>query len=566
MTPRRHTMISLFGLSMALPAGVAQGLEEHVIDASPSPIPLLQAPVAATVFNAIELDLFGVNTIPELALRSPALIAYGHDSSLQLRGIGSAFPLSGVAPAVALFSDGVYLGGSAQTDVANFFDLERVEVIRGPSGAHNGYNAVGGAINLYSAAPTATWQSKVVAELGSDDYRALQGLIRGPITDQFSMSVAGSTLEQSPWGGQGAGTTGERDNQYLRGTFTYHWTNLWYSTLQVMRSDSGDSDLESAYLLNEIALGEQRLKYLASSTRRNRNRESEFAAHELSWYSDFAGRFNFDNGLSWHRRDDKPTLAHASETTALSAWTRLHWSLSAAMQLRGGLRYTDEESKARQTRRDGYWDWHLGLDYEWRGQLLYATANSGHGSVDAETTQEPANKPDTLAALELGHKGQYLNNRLQTATAVYYYDLDDLESGRGHASGVEAEARWAWSPHLELGGSWAQNNSALPAPRNQLAVFTAVRWRWGWVRMEAVLEYLYRDAYCVQENLCLRSAKQWDGSLSASYGLWRITAYADNLSDEQTARDPWTAPQQEPPRAVDTNSPRSIGLRLVYQL
>ena len=63
---------------------------------------------------------------------------------------------------------------------------------------------------------------------------------------------------------------------------------------------------------------------------------------------------------------------------------------------------------------------------------------------------------------------------------------------------------------------------------------------------EAVLEYLYRDAYCVQENLCLRSARQWDGSLSASYGLWRITAYADNLSDEQTAR--------------------SIGLRLVYQL
>ncbi len=547
-------------------ATTAQMIEEQLISAYPSPVPLVSAPVAASVFSINALDRFGINTTAELALRSPGLLALRQGDGLQLRGIGGPTTM-GQSPAVPLFSDGVYLGEATPADVANFFDLERVEVKRGPGGVSSGYNALGGAINLQTAAPTATWQSRVVADVGSDDYRALQGLIRGPITDQFSMSVAGSKLSQSPWEEHGRETDnrGERDNQYLRGAFTYHWTNLFYSTLQVIRSDTADSDLDSAYLLNEIALGDHRLKYLASWYQRDGNLETESTVHELRWYSNSDGKLEFDNGLYWYQRDSEAAARPATKTQALSAWTQLNWSLADALQLRGGLRYTDEEREAEQTQEDGYWDWRLGLDYTWRDQLLYAETSSGHGNADGEKTVNADSEINSLTSLALGHKGQYLGDRLQTATAIYHYDLDDLEGG-GHASGLEAELRWAWNEQLSLGGSWAYNSGALPAPRHQVALFTSLQWRWSWVQMAAVLEYFYRDSYCSQSQRCRSSRNQWDSSLSASYGLWRLTAYVDNLGDEHSASDSARALPDGGLEASQVDPPRSVGLRLAYQL
>ena len=559
-------MVTLLLTLAAAQATSAQMLEEQLISAYPAPTPLISSPEAASVFPINELDRFGINTTAELALRSPGLLALRQGDGLQLRGIGGP-TAGGQAPAVPLFSDGVYLGEATAADAANFFDLERIEVKRGPGGVSSGYNALGGAINLQTAAPTATWQSRVVADVGSDDYHALQGLIRGPITDQFSMSVAGSTLSQSPWEDRGreTGDRGERDNQYLRGAFTYHWTNLFYSRLQIIHSETADSDLDSAYLLNEVALGDHRLKYLASWYQRGGNRETESTVHELRWYSDSDGKLEFDNGLYWYQRDSEAAARPATKTQALSAWTQLNLSLADAMQLRGGLRYTDEERKAEQTQEDGYWDWRLGLDYTWRDQLLYAETSSGHGNVGGEKTVNADSEIDSLTSLTLGHKGQYLGGRLQTAAAIYHYDLVDLEGG-GHASGLETELRWAWNEQLSLGGSWAYNSGALPAPRHQVALFTSFQWRWGWAQMAAVLEYFYRDSYCSQSQPCRSSRNQWDSSLSASYGLWRLTAYVDNLGDERSASDSAEVLPGGGLEANQVDPPRSVGLRLAYQL
>lgn len=569
MRAHRQGVIALLLMPLAS-AVCAQVLDEHFISATPVPLPLLKAPIAATVFNLDELDRRGINTTSELALRTPGLRAMGGGSHLQLRGIGGSLPASGGAPAVALFTDGIYLGESLQVDAANFFDLERVEILRGPAGARSGFNAMGGAVHLQSAAPTTTWQSNVLAEAGSDDYYAVQGLIRGPITDQFSMSVAGSTLEQSPWTRHANGSTagGERDSQYLRGAFTYHWTNLWYSRLQVMRSDTVEGELESAYLVNEVAVGEQRLQYLASWYQREGLLASESIAHELRWYSDLSGRLNFENGLYWHQRDidsivNAESVSNEVETTAVSAWASMNAALTESAQLRGSLRYTDEDSNALVDYGDGYWDWHLGLDYEWREQIVYVTTNSGHGPAPAPGL---AADQASVAAVELGHKGRYLENRLETTSALYFYDLDNYPGETGHASGAELEARWAFNAQLTVGGSWAHNNKALPAPQNQLALFTSASWRWGWAQMEAELEYLYRDAYCASESVCLRSRGQWDGSLSARYGLWQVTAYVDNIADaDSTAREagaqlPWSTPLSE------SEPPRALGLRLAYRL
>ncbi|KAA1194305.1 TonB-dependent receptor [Pseudohalioglobus sediminis] len=546
---------------LALPQFVwAHTLQEQVILPAPAP-QLAHAPLSTSVFSGTQLDRYGVDSAGELSVRAPALASDRAGSILRIRGVGAT-----QSSPVAVFLDDVYVGDLGFTDAANYFDLESVEVIRGPQGMRSGFNALGGVINLRSAAPSPTWQSKVVAELGSDDYRALQGLIRGPITDQFYMSVAGSTLARSRVRAAAPGQDGGAlDNQYLRGAFSYHWNNLWYSTLQGSSADTADGRLETALLVNEVALGAYRVKYLGSWYSRDRIQEKERGrSHTVQVYSDLSGPVNFDAGLVYRDSErEQADSPRAPERDSLAAWTDLRWSLAPVLELQAGLRYSDEQGQdpaAPWGAPDAdYWDWRVSLDYQWRDQLFYASTSTGHGSGPREQGGAIATPDNRLLAFEIGHRAHFLQQRLQTAVSLFRYELDQFAQGAGSAHGLEAEASWAVNDTLTLGGSWAHNDGHLPGPRQQLALFGSARWQWRWAAMEALLQFLYSDAACPCQDL---SARQWDASISAGYGLWRLTAYVDNLADEQSAGQP------DPPELTGpyADYPRSFGLRLSYRL
>ncbi len=83
-------------------------------------------------------------------------VSFGNDfnfAKLFIRGIGLSSSLPGVDPSVALHVDGVVVS-LAQAQLGSMFDLERVEVLRGPQGTLYGRNATGGAVNLITARPT----------------------------------------------------------------------------------------------------------------------------------------------------------------------------------------------------------------------------------------------------------------------------------------------------------------------------------------------------------------------------------------------------------------------------
>jgi iron complex outermembrane receptor protein len=189
---------------------------------------------AVSAFDTAMLTRLNIDNAQDLVARTPSLTMTGTPSKISIRGIGRPHNALGTDPGVATYSDGVYSTEAGQFEYTNFFDIERIEVLRGPQGTLYGRNAVGGAINLITMGPTAEWHAKLVAEAGNYDYQVLQGIVRGPVNDKLSVALAASTITRD--GYQKDVSSGEdldnRDTQYLRGSISYQWNQNWSTRVQ----------------------------------------------------------------------------------------------------------------------------------------------------------------------------------------------------------------------------------------------------------------------------------------------------------------------------------------------
>src|SRR5688500_10705717 len=115
---------------------------------------LQDVPVAVTAFTSEALDKLNVQDIGDLDAQVPNLTIYAARGSSStatayIRGVGQADPLWGVDPGVGIYLDDVYIA-RPQGALLDVFDVERVEVLRGPQGTLYGKNTIGGAIKYIS--------------------------------------------------------------------------------------------------------------------------------------------------------------------------------------------------------------------------------------------------------------------------------------------------------------------------------------------------------------------------------------------------------------------------------
>ena len=196
-----HSTLLSTVATLATPAAYAQeadennGLEEIVVTAQKRQTNLQDTPIAITALTSSALSDRAATRIEDIAGAVPNV--YIDQRSLRsqaiaIRGLSADLNNPGLDQSVGIYVDGVYLGRATPGN-ASLFDLERVEVLRGPQGALYGKNTIAGAINYISKLPDGTLRGSVQGGYGNYDAWSLRGVISGPIAgDKIAASIAAS--------------------------------------------------------------------------------------------------------------------------------------------------------------------------------------------------------------------------------------------------------------------------------------------------------------------------------------------------------------------------------------
>ncbi|WP_334165298.1 TonB-dependent receptor, partial [Phenylobacterium sp.] len=186
------------------PADEVGVVEELVVTARRREETLKDVPVAVTAITAERLEQTGAVDITTLQQTTPNLtvqVARGSNSTLIsfIRGVGQQDPLWGFEPGVGLYIDDVYVA-RPQAAVLDIFDIERMEVLRGPQGTLYGRNTIGGAIKYVTAKITGEPELKLKGQLGSYDQRDVIASAKGKITDTVGVGLTWAKFSRDGFG------------------------------------------------------------------------------------------------------------------------------------------------------------------------------------------------------------------------------------------------------------------------------------------------------------------------------------------------------------------------------
>jgi iron complex outermembrane recepter protein len=172
----------------------ADSIPEITVTAQKRAENLQDVPLAITAVNGDMLASRQINSIADLSTVAPNVNvgSFGGQARIAIRGIGFDTINPGSEGRVAYYIDGVYVSRpSAQ--LGTFFDVDRVEVLRGPQGTLYGRNATGGAISVVANQPASTVTGYTDVTYGNYNTVRLDAALSGPLTDTVDARIAVST-------------------------------------------------------------------------------------------------------------------------------------------------------------------------------------------------------------------------------------------------------------------------------------------------------------------------------------------------------------------------------------
>ena len=160
-------------------APTGRRIEEVIVTAERREASIQDTSISITAFTAEFIDDFGIRNQEDLQNFVPATTIQPYDATV--RGVGRNFRALGGDPGVSTYMNGIYSEDLLTATAATFFDVERIEVLRGPQGTLYGRNAVGGAINILYKEPSQEFEGMVKAIAGNFGAEEYYGAFSGPI-------------------------------------------------------------------------------------------------------------------------------------------------------------------------------------------------------------------------------------------------------------------------------------------------------------------------------------------------------------------------------------------------
>ncbi|WP_317928602.1 TonB-dependent receptor [Halioxenophilus sp. WMMB6] len=205
-------------------------IEEVVVTARRREESLQDVPIAVTAFSSDDLEMRGAADISELAQVTPSVTlepSRATNSTLTafIRGVGQQDPLAGFEQGVALYVDDVYIA-RPQGALLDIYDVERIEVLRGPQGTLYGRNAVGGAIKYVTRRLSDDPSLRIKAAFGTYGQQDLVLTGSMPLPGGFKVGATVANLQRDGYGDNL--TTGE-DN-YNKDIAAYRLSAEWAPT------------------------------------------------------------------------------------------------------------------------------------------------------------------------------------------------------------------------------------------------------------------------------------------------------------------------------------------------
>ena len=198
-----RTVLSLIiaGLLIPLPASAAL-LEEVIVTAKKREESLQDVSISVMAFSRETLRDIGLNNSNDLGQYIPGVVIAAPSGNQQaksfIRGSGAVDFAANTQTTVGIYVDEVYLHNTFMHTMQTF-DLERIEVLRGPQGTLYGRNATGGAINYITAKPTREFSGYAKAGYGNFDAVQVEGAVSGGITETLAGRIAATYSNDNGW-------------------------------------------------------------------------------------------------------------------------------------------------------------------------------------------------------------------------------------------------------------------------------------------------------------------------------------------------------------------------------
>ena len=180
--------------AQTISAEADDSVAEIVVTAQKRTQSLKEVPLSVAVVSGAQLESRNLTEISQLQTATPNFSFQGGNNprgaGLTVRGVGTNNFSSAIEGSVGIVIDGVVIGrqGAGFTDL---FDIQRIEVLRGPQGTLFGKNASAGVLSIVTADPKQDWEGRIQASYGSFDERILRASVTGGITSNLAMRLSG---------------------------------------------------------------------------------------------------------------------------------------------------------------------------------------------------------------------------------------------------------------------------------------------------------------------------------------------------------------------------------------